>query len=59
LSGRKIEFVFNQPWDLIANSASFDDKAAQSAAQFSANNQEFTKWLTLLDKIRTYYQKNP
>ena len=49
LSGRKIEFNFNPPWDLIGNPASFDHKAARSAARISANNEEFTEWLRVLD----------
>ncbi|MFA5743172.1 MAG: recombinase family protein [Candidatus Paceibacterota bacterium] len=36
LSGRKVGFVFNQPWDLIANSADLTDSATQSVAKFTA-----------------------
>jgi len=42
LSARKIEFDFNPPWDLIANPASFDNKAARNAAKFPAKINDYT-----------------
>jgi hypothetical protein len=58
-AGRKIEFVFNQPWDLIVNSADLTDSATRSVAKFRAKIDDCTCVLVLLDKIRTYYQQNP
>jgi hypothetical protein len=58
LAGRKIGFVFNQPWDLIANSADLTDSATRSVAKFGADNVDDTKWLALLDEIRTYFKEN-
>jgi hypothetical protein len=56
LPGRKIESVFNQPWDLIAKSADLTDSVAQSAALFWAKNENK---LALLGKIRIYFKENP
>jgi len=45
LAGRKIGFVFNQPWDLIANSADLTDSATRSVAKFGEIGVNCTTWL--------------
>jgi len=46
---------YKNPWKLLENSFA----EARGEAPSEAENQNFTNWLSLLNKIRTFYQTNP
>ena len=52
---RKVFVEYKNPWKLLENSFA----EARGEAPSEAGNANFTNWLSLLDKIRTFFRENP
>jgi len=55
LTDQRIRVEFKNPWNIIANfNSSRDPRVAISQPE-----SLFLQWRSLLDEIRTYFEKNP
>jgi hypothetical protein len=55
LRERLVFVEYKNPWKLLENSSA----EARGEAPSEAGNANFTNWLSVLNKIRTFFRENP
>ncbi|MBI3232247.1 MAG: hypothetical protein HYZ51_04175 [Candidatus Doudnabacteria bacterium] len=48
-----------KPWELLAETNDVAEGEPRSGEGATSKNQIFTEWLSLLDKLRTFFKENP